>query len=117
MYAYIILILLKKSCHIIPFVVKKHKNPLANVTNTVYDNIIKIPTMAEMGNTLMISDIDNVFTATEAASLWGLAECTVRQAYRRGRFTKNEIRKAKGTILVTRQGMERLYGTQKEKDD
>lgn len=54
-------------------------------------------------------------TEKEAAERWGLAPITVRQActgYKKAlpRFTDTEARKSAGTWLVTRAGMERLYG-------
>lgn len=57
-----------------------------------------------------------VMTATEAAELWGVGEATVKQACsgQKGfppRFAPEEFRKSKGTWLVTRAGMERLYGS------
>lgn len=58
---------------------------------------------------------DDVMTAAEAAERWKISPVTVKQACSGQRntpprFTQNECRKAKGTWLVTRQGMERLYG-------
>ena len=61
----------------------------------------------------MGGDLDNVFSAAEAVKLWGLCECAVRQAYKLGRFKPGEVRKSGGTILVTRAGMDRLYGKRK----
>ena len=61
-----------------------------------------------------MSGIDNVFTAAEATKLWGLADSTIRRAYMEGRFREDEAKKSKGTIMVTRAGMERLYGEIKE---
>lgn len=47
---------------------------------------------------------------SEAAEKWGLGESTLRSAVNRGRFHENEIRKSGKVWLVTRQGIERLYG-------
>lgn len=63
--------------------------------------------------------LENIMTAKEAAERWGLAPITVRQActgYKKAppRFTKTEARKSAGTWLVTRAGMERLFGLEKE---
>jgi hypothetical protein len=59
--------------------------------------------------------LEDIMTAKEAAERWGLAPITVRQActgYKKAppRFTDKEARKSAGTWLVTRAGMERLYG-------
>lgn len=56
-----------------------------------------------------------VMTAAEAAERWGLSPITVRQActgYKKAapRFTAEEARKAVGTWLITKIGMERVYG-------
>ncbi len=62
--------------------------------------------------------IDEVMTTTEAAGLWGLSAITVKQACsgQKGlppRFKEGEFRKSGRTWLVTRAGMERLYGKEK----
>lgn len=59
--------------------------------------------------------INEVMTAAEAAVIWGLSPRTVQQActgYKGGkpRFTDEEARLSGRIWLVTRQGMERLYG-------
>ena len=56
------------------------------------------------------SPLDDVFTAAEAAALWGLDESTVKKACLQGRFRHYEAKKSGWPWLVTRQGMERLYG-------
>ncbi len=61
--------------------------------------------------------LDEVMTAAEAAELWGKAPITVQQAcsgYKKAppRFLPTEARKAGRIWLVTRAGMERLYGPQ-----
>jgi hypothetical protein len=61
-------------------------------------------------------DLDNVFSASEAVKLWGLCECAVRQAYKRGLFNPGEAKKSGAPILVTRGGMHRLYGPQPKKE-
>jgi len=65
-------------------------------------------------------NLNNIYTAAEAAILWGLEESTVRRACWEKRFKPGiEARKSppkdRGIWLVTRKGMERLYG--KRKDD
>ena len=59
-----------------------------------------------------------VMTAAEAAERWKISPVTVKQACSGQRntpprFTSDECRKSKGTWLVTKQGMERVYGTMK----
>lgn len=59
--------------------------------------------------------INMVYTASEAAELWEVGEATVKQACsgQKGyppRFFPEECRKSKGTWLVSKAGMERLYG-------
>ena len=63
---------------------------------------------------------EDVMTSAEAAERWGISPVTVKQACSGQRntpprFTQNECRKSKGTWLVTRQGMERVYGMAKIK--
>lgn len=58
---------------------------------------------------------EDIMTAAEAADKWGISPVTVKQACSGQRntpprFTSEECRKSKGTWLVSRQGMERLYG-------
>lgn len=58
---------------------------------------------------------EDVMTSAEAAERWKISPVTVKQACSGQRntpprFTPDECRKAKGTWLVSRQGMERLYG-------
>lgn len=58
---------------------------------------------------------NDVMTSAEAAERWKISPVTVKQACSGQRntpprFTSEECRKSKGTWLVSRQGMERLYG-------
>ena len=60
-------------------------------------------------------EFEDVMTSAEAAERWGISPVTVKQACSGQRntpprFTSDECRKSKGTWLVSRQGMERLYG-------
>lgn len=62
-----------------------------------------------------INVLEEVMTASEAAELWGKATITIQQAcsgYKKfpPRFTPEECRKSGKIWLVTRAGMERLYG-------
>lgn len=61
--------------------------------------------------------INEIMTAKEAVERWGIAPITIRQAcsgYKKSppRFTTAEARKSASTWLITRAGMERLYGTE-----
>lgn len=61
---------------------------------------------------------EDVMTSAEAAERWGISPVTIKQACAGQRntpprFTKSECRKSKGTWLVTKQGMERVYGAMK----
>lgn len=59
--------------------------------------------------------LEEVMTAAEAAELWGISPrvvqkaCTGQNGYP-PRFTASEARKAGRIWLVTRAGMERVYG-------
>ena len=62
--------------------------------------------------------LNEIYTTTEAATLWGLANQTIKQSCsgQRGlppRFTLDECRKSGKVWLITRQGMERVYGKRK----
>lgn len=62
--------------------------------------------------------INDVMTTKEAAERWGLSQQSVKQLCigaqgRPPRLTEDECNKSGGTWLVTRQGMERLYGKEK----
>lgn len=67
--------------------------------------------------------IDDVMATAEAAVRWGLSHETIKKACagQKGlppRFKEGEFRKSgERTWLVTRQGMERLYGPEKEKTE
>ena len=62
-----------------------------------------------------VNPLFRIYTAQEAAELWGLAEPTVRQWIRRGKFRDDEVRKSAGTWLVTHEAMERVAGKPKGK--
>ena len=59
--------------------------------------------------------LKQVMTFPEACKRWGLGESTLRKAARSGRFLEDELRKSEKTWLVTRSGMERLYGKEPKK--
>lgn len=63
--------------------------------------------------------LDDVLTTAEAAVRWGIAVVTIKQACsgQKGlppRFTPSECRKSGRTWLITKAGMERLYGPEKK---
>lgn len=65
-------------------------------------------------------NLDDVLTLNEASKIYGVSPVTVRQACtgQHGtppRFTPEECRKSEKVWLVTRAGMERLYGPAKNK--
>ena len=60
--------------------------------------------------------LKNVMTFPEACKRWNLGESTLRKAALSGRFLENEARKSGKSWLVTRAGMERLYGKEPEKE-
>ena len=59
--------------------------------------------------------IQEVMTFPEACKRWNLGESTLRKAALSGRFLEDEVRKSEKCWLVTRAGMERLYGKEPEK--
>lgn len=59
--------------------------------------------------------INDVMSVKEAAELWNLSPITVKHLCtgvqgRPPRLTENECNKSGGVCLITREGMERLYG-------
>ena len=60
--------------------------------------------------------LKDIMTFPEACERWGLGESTLRKAALSGRFLENEARKSGKCWLVTRSGMERLYGKEPEKE-
>lgn len=62
--------------------------------------------------------LDDIMTTAEAAERWGIAQTSVKQLCtgaqgRPPRLTVEECKKSGRTWLVTRAGMERLYGKPK----
>ena len=56
-------------------------------------------------------EIDEVMTVSEAAEIWGKTEGAVRAAIKSKKLIAGvDYRKAKGTTLITREAMERIYG-------
>ena len=61
--------------------------------------------------------LDDVMTTQEAAEIWGVSPNALNQNCRgrvKNGFVEGEFRKSGKMWLVTRQGMERLYGKPKE---
>lgn len=64
-------------------------------------------------------EFSDIMATTEAAERWNLSPVSVKQLCtgvqgRPPRLTGNECRKSGKMWLVTRQGMERLYGKEKK---
>jgi hypothetical protein len=57
--------------------------------------------------------LSQVLTAREADEEWGMADGTVKRDCNRGRFYAEEIKKSKGTWLIVRQALLRVYGEPK----
>ena len=59
---------------------------------------------------------DDIMTIAEASERFGRAASTLKQACLSGRLVEGEeYRKSGGVLLVTKQGMERLYGKEQPK--
>jgi hypothetical protein len=63
----------------------------------------------------MLYCFTDIMTTGEAAKRWNKSQVSIKQLCtgvqgRPPRFTSDECRKSGGTWLVTKQGMERLYG-------
>ena len=56
------------------------------------------------------SALDSVLSLQEAAKLYGKDDSTLRKAIADGRFFPNEFRKTGRNYIVTRAGLERVYG-------
>lgn len=55
--------------------------------------------------------INEVMTVSEAAEIWGKTEGAIRAAIKAKKFIAGvDYRKAKGTTLITKKSMERVYG-------
>lgn len=65
-----------------------------------------------------VNILNEVYTVTEASELWGKTEGTIRNAIKNGRFIENrEWRKAGRITLITKEGLERVYGKAKLNKD
>ena len=61
---------------------------------------------------------DDIMTIAEASERFGRAASTLKQACLSGRLVEGEeCRKSGGVLLVTKQGMERLYGKEQPKQE
>ncbi|MHB8156813.1 MAG: helix-turn-helix domain-containing protein [Desulfocucumaceae bacterium] len=60
-------------------------------------------------------DLNRVLTLNEAAIRWKLADgATIRKAIERKRFMGHEIRKSGSIWLISKDGMERVFGLEPE---
>ncbi|MEN8075754.1 helix-turn-helix domain-containing protein [Clostridioides difficile] len=56
-------------------------------------------------------EVNNIMTVSEAAEIWGKTEGAIRAAIKAKKFIVGvDYRKAKGTTLITKEAMERVYG-------
>lgn len=56
-------------------------------------------------------EVNNIMTVSEAAEIWGKTEGAIRAAIKAKKFIAGvDYRKAKGTTLITKKSMERVYG-------
>lgn len=56
--------------------------------------------------------LKDVYSAAEAAKVWGVGESTIRNYAASGKFGE-EAKKSGGTWLVTEKGMEEVFGIKK----
>ena len=56
------------------------------------------------------SALDSVLSLQEAAELYGKDDSTLRKAIADGRFSPNEYRKTGRNYIITKEGLERVYG-------
>ncbi|MDY5481262.1 MAG: helix-turn-helix domain-containing protein [Veillonella caviae] len=66
-------------------------------------------------------ELDDIMTTQEAAERWNIAADTIKQIcigrMKKKSFGEGEFRKSGKMWLVTRQGMERLYGPEVNKTE
>lgn len=56
-------------------------------------------------------EVNNIMTVSEAAEIWEKTEGAIRAAIKAKKFILGvDYRKAKGTTLITKEAMERVYG-------
>ena len=60
-------------------------------------------------------NFEDVMTTQEASERYHRTAHTIKQACDSGRLTDDECRKSGGVWLITREGMERLYGKEQPK--
>ncbi|GAB6170527.1 hypothetical protein JCM15765_33250 [Paradesulfitobacterium aromaticivorans] len=83
-----------------------------------YDQPVLVSPQGQVFGPADIITIDDVITVPEAAEEWGnVTEPTLKRQLAGGRFAGNEARKARGSWLVTRQGMQRVFGNSGSDDD
>lgn len=67
------------------------------------------------GPRTMKINFEDVMTTQEASERYHRTAHTIKQACDSGRLTREECRKSGGVWLITREGMERLYGKEQPK--
>lgn len=59
----------------------------------------------------VVFEINNIMTVSEAAEVWGKTEGAIRAAIKAKKLIVGvDYRKAKGTTLITKDAMEKIYG-------
>lgn len=73
---------------------------------------VKIQTFSKKNYNLEeVNILNEVYTVTETYDLWEKIEGAIRNAIKNGKFIANrEWRKAGRIILITKEGLERVYG-------
>lgn len=94
--------------------------PVPRMTTTSVTFLIFLKSVTSANTKMTNSSLDRVLTVNEAAELYGVSQDTIKSACagQHGfppRFTPDECRKSGRYWLVTRAGMERLYGPAKNK--
>lgn len=94
--------------------------PVPRMTTTSVTFLIFLKSVNSANTKMTNSSLDRVLTVNEAAELYGVSQDTLKHACagQHGfppRFTPDECRKSGRYWLVTRAGMERLYGPAKNR--
>lgn len=59
----------------------------------------------------------DILDCPEAAKMWGTSEATIKRLAGEGKFLPTEAMKKSRFWIITRQGMERLFGAPKNMDN
>ena len=78
---------------------------------SIYSTVI----VNKKGPRTMKINFEDVMTTQEASERYHRTAHTIKQACDSGRLTNEECRKSGGVWLITREGMERLYGKEQPK--